>query len=90
MQSTRKNVLCNEQGGICRGDLVFPPTDLSKNFPARERMIPPLHGFGRLTLTYLLTYVAFTRERDELSWLCYFTLLLTDWVSIFFDCFVHT
>ena len=29
--------------------------------------------------TYLLTYyVAFTRERDELSWLCYFTPLLTD------------
>jgi len=37
-----------------------------------------MHGFGRLTLTYLLTYVAFTRERDELSWLCYFTPLLTD------------
>ena len=37
------------QGGICRGgepgnspslDLAFPPTGLSENFPARERVIP--------------------------------------------------
>ena len=94
-------------------DLIFPPTGLSKNFPARERMIPlhcwhspELHQYQSTThhctsqgLKWIVfkflslpwaRKIAFTSERDELSWLCYFTQLLTHWVSIFFDCFVHT